>query len=314
MTAIAHGLEAVEVAPSVVTVGNFDGVHRGHRTLLHRATHAAADAGVRSVAVTFDPHPAAVLHAGDEPARLQTLDDRIDALAATAVDVVLVIPFDHALAALSPADFIAHVLVERLRAVRVVVGANFRFGHRAAGDVVTLVEEGDRRGFTTEAVTLIEHQGTTISSTSIRAAIAAGDVTWATVALGRPFTLTGEVVRGDGRGRSIGVPTANLELPPGLAIPADGVYAGRARFDGETLEAVTNVGVRPTFGAGRRSVECHLLDGAPDLYGRSLTVSFEHRLRGERSFGSPEALVAQIRTDVTAARTWLAQATTPRGR
>jgi len=314
VTAIARGLDEVEVAPSVVTVGNFDGVHRGHRTLLRRATHAAADAGVRAVAVTFDPHPAAVLNPGNEPPRLQSLEDRIEALAATAVDVVLVIGFDRALADLSPAAFIERVLVERLQAVRVVVGANFRFGHRAAGDVVTLVEEGEHHGFATEAVTLIEHQGTTISSTSIRAAIVAGDLAWVTVALGRPYTLTGEVVRGDGRGRTIGVPTANLAVPPGLAIPADGVYAGRVELEGRLVEAVTNIGVRPTFGGGRRSVECHLLDGSPDLYGRALRVSFEHRLRGEQSFASPEALVTQIRADLAAARAWLAQAATPPGR
>jgi riboflavin kinase / FMN adenylyltransferase len=302
---VARALGEVEPVPSVVTIGNFDGVHRGHRTLLRRAVDAAhaADAAdaARAVAVTFDPHPAAIVRPGSEPPALQTLASRIDSLAATGVDLVLVLPFTAELAALTPADFVHHVLVDRLSAVRVIVGTNFRFGHRAAGDVVTLVEEGERYGFGTEAVTLLDLDGEPISSSSIRAHLATGDVDWATRALGRPHRVRGEVVPGDGRGRTIGVPTANVAVPPGLQLPGDGVYAGHATHAGTVYPAVTNVGMRPTFDGTARTVEAHLLDAEVELYGSELEVTFEHHLRGEQRFDDVAALVAQIRRDIRAA-------------
>ncbi len=309
--AVAWGLAEVAPTPSVVTIGNFDGVHRGHRVLLRRTVDAAHERSVRSVVVTFDPHPAAIVRPGSEPAPLQTRDERVTELAASGVDLVVVLPFDAVLAALGPAEFIEQVLVERLRAERVVVGTNFRFGHKAKGDVVTLVEEGERHGFEVEAVTLFELDDVPVSSTELRSRLAEGDVEWASRGLGRPYRVGGQVVAGDGRGRSIGVPTANLSLPETVVIPAAGVYAGHATVGATTYPCVTNVGTRPTFGdADPVTVEVHLLDATVDLYGARLTVTFEHRLRAERRFEGVEELVAQIRRDIDEARTRLG---VPRG-
>lgn len=303
---VARGLAEVPVAPSVVTIGNFDGVHRGHRVLIGRAVRDASDRGIRSVAITFEPHPAAVLRPGSEPPRLQTLDARIASLNDAGVDLVLVLPFTRELSALTPAQFVQQVLVDRLRAQRVVVGTTFRFGVKASGDVVTLVEEGERHGFTTEAATLLELDDLPISSSQIRRHLTDGDVEWAARALGRPFELTGTVVPGDGRGRTIGVPTANLDVPEGLVVPGNGVYAGHAVAGERLWPAVTNVGVRPTFDGTTRSVEVHLLDADEDLYGSDVGFRFLHRIRGEQRFEGPEQLVARIRQDIEETRRHLA--------
>jgi riboflavin kinase / FMN adenylyltransferase len=300
---VATGLDEVVPGPSVVTIGNFDGVHRGHRVLLRRAVDAAHDARVRSVAVTFDPHPAAVLRPGSEPLAVQSLGDRAEALLDVGVDLVLVLPFTRELAALTPDAFVERVLVERLEATRVIVGTNFRFGHKAAGDVVHLADVGESHGFGVEAVTLLELDGAPISSTELRRRIGEdGDLAWANRALGRPFRLSGEVVRGDQRGRTIGFPTANIEVPGHQLLPANGVYAGVATVAGVRSAAVTNVGTRPTFDGEGVTVEVHLLDTDRDLYGQHLEVSFLHRLRGEQRFDGPDALVAQIARDAAAAR------------
>lgn len=302
-TRVARGLDGVTPAPSVVTIGNFDGVHRGHQVLLRRAVLQAEEAGVRAVAVTFDPHPAAILRPGSQPPALQTLDERLDALLERDIDLVVVLPFTQELAASSPEAFVEHVLADRLRATKVVVGSNFRFGKQAAGDVITLVERGEVHGFTTEAVTLLDIDGVPISSTHIRERLTEGDVDWVRRALGRVYTVTGEVVVGDERGRTIGFPTANLQLPTELALPGDGVYAGEVTLaDGERFAAVTNVGMRPTFRGTTRSVEAHLLDVERDLYGQQLTVGFARRIRGERRFAGVDELVAQIRADIDVAR------------
>jgi riboflavin kinase / FMN adenylyltransferase len=305
---VAHGLDEVVPAPSVVTIGNFDGVHRGHRVLLGRTVGHASDRGIRSVAITFEPHPAAVLRPGTEPPRLQTLAARVACMVDAGVDLVLVLPFTRELAALTPEEFVEQVLVDRLRTQRIVVGTTFRFGAKAAGDVVTLVEQGEANGFTTEAATLLELDDRPISSSEIRSHLDDGDVDWAARALGRPFELTGTVVAGDGRGRTIGVPTANLEVPAGLVVPGNGVYAGHAVEGDRRWPAVTNVGVRPTFEGTTRSVEVHLLDVDEDLYGREVGFRFLHRIRGEQRFDGPEQLVARIRQDIEATRRHLASA------
>lgn len=302
MTVVVHGLEELQAAPSVVTIGNFDGVHRGHQVLLRRTVTLASELEVRSVAVTFDPHPTEVLRPDAAPPRLQTLEDRIGALGASGVDVVVVLPFTRQLAARSPAAFVNEVLAGALATVKVVVGTNFRFGHKAAGDVVTLLELGEAHGFTPEAVTLLEIDERRISSSSIRDHLADGDLAWVVRALGRPFRLHGEVVRGDGRGRGIGFPTANLEVADGLVVPATGVYAGHAEVAGERHAAITNVGLRPTFDGRHRTVEVHLLDLDRDLYGERIGFRFEHRIRAEQRFDGVEALVAQIGRDVAEAR------------
>lgn len=298
-------VDDVPPGPSVVTIGSFDGVHRGHQTLVRRAVDAASERGVRSVAVTFEPHPSAVVRPGSEPPYLQTLAQRIASLDAAGIDQVLVLDFTPKLAALEPHEFLERVLVDRLAPVKVVVGTNFRFGHRAAGDVVVLAEGGERHGYEVEAVTLLELEGEPISSSSIRERLAAGDVDWSTRALGRPHEIVGEVVAGEGRGATIGVPTANVAPPEGLLVPANGVYAGHARLGERSWPCVTNVGTRPTFDGRDVTVEAHLLDVEEELYGRRLAVTFEHRLRGEQKFDGPDELVAQIRRDLDAARSLL---------
>ena len=295
-------VDDVEPGPSVVTIGSFDGVHRGHQTLVRRAVDAASERGVRSVAVTFEPHPSAVVRPGSEPPYLQTLSDRITSLYVAGIDRVLVLDFTPALAALEPHEFLERVLVGRLAPLKVVVGTNFRFGHKAAGDVVVLAEGGEQHGYEVEAVTLLELDGEPISSSSIRDRLADGDVAWPSRALGRPYEVVGEVVAGEGRGRTIGVPTANVAPASGLLVPANGVYAGHARLGERSWPCVTNVGTRPTFDGRDVTVESHLLDVEEELYGQRLAVSFEHRLRGERKFDGPDELVAQIRRDLDAAR------------
>jgi len=303
-------LDEVEPEPSVVTIGNFDGVHRGHQLLLGRTVNAALDRGVRSVAVTFDPHPAAVLRPGSEPPSLGSIEERTEQLLDVGVDLVVLLPFTRELSELEPQEFITHVLAERLRAVRVVVGSNFRFGRGATGDVVSLVELGEAHGFDVEAVAVRHLDGDPISSTGIREALARGDVEGAAAALGRPHQIRGEVVHGQGRGRTIGVPTANVMVAHGRQVPAHGVYAGHAVAGDQRWPCVTNVGVRPTFdAAGPVTVEAHLI-GVDDvsLYGQPLTVTFEHRLRGEQRFDSVDDLVARIHADIDQARQLLGAA------
>lgn len=309
---VVRGLDDVEPAPSVVTIGVFDGVHRGHRAIIDRATDEARRRGVRSVAVTFDPHPMAVVRPALAPMLLQPVEDRAAALAAAGLDLVVVLPFTAELSRLSPAAFVEQVVAGRLGADEVVVGRNFRFGHRAAGDVSTLTELGRQHGFEVRGVSLLDDDGTALSSTEVRTAIERGDVAWAADALGRPWRYVGEVVRGDGRGRTIDVPTANVVAPPDMVRPGGGVYAARATSGDRTWDAVVNVGTRPTFDGTTTTVEAHLLDagdgpeaGGPDLYGRTLAISLLARLRDERRFDGPEDLVAQIRADVAAARALL---------
>ena len=308
---VVRGLAGMDPAPSVVTIGVFDGVHRGHRTIIGTAVRAASEAGLRTVAVTFDPHPSAVVRPEAVPPLLQPVDERITLLADTGVDVVLVLPFTRDLAALTPEAFVRRVLAGVLRTRHVVVGENFRFGNRAAGDVAMLAALGEDHGFGTEAVPLLALDGDAISSTQVREHLEGGDVAWAAAALGRPWTYTGEVVRGDGRGRTIGIPTANVVAPADVLRPGGGVYAARAEHAGDTWDAVVNVGTRPTFDGTTATVEAHLLDASEepedlDLYGQRLRLAFRARLRDERRFDGPDELVAQIRADIDAARAHLA--------
>lgn len=301
--------DVAEVPPgrSVVTVGFFDGVHKGHQEIVGRAVSEAAERPqTRAVAVTFDRHPLEVVRPGSVPRYLQSLDDRISTLLDQGLDLVLVVTFDQDFSELEPGDFAGRILRGPVGAEHVVVGENFRFGHRAAGDVDRLRQIGAVHGFTAEAVTLREIGGVVISSTRIREHLDDGDVAWAAEALGRPFSVTGPVVRGDGRGRSIGIPTANVEVAERFQIPATGVYAGTAtrRAPSPTghWHCVINVGTRPTFGGTTTTVEAHLLDEDVELYGDHLEVSFAERLRDERRFDGPDELVAQIHRDIEQAR------------
>jgi riboflavin kinase/FMN adenylyltransferase len=263
---------------------------------------------VRSVVVTFDRHPMEVVKPGSQPQLLMTLARRARALAELGVDLVVVMPFDDRLRHLArrapaPDDFVDHVLVDPLQAVQVIVGANFRFGHKAAGDVTVLADLGPSRGFTAEGVSLLELDGVVISSTEIRGSVESGDVERARRMLGRPYLVDGVVVRGDARGAQIGFPTANLQASRRVAVPATGVYVGHCHLpDGVAVPCVTNVGINPTFGGQQLRVEAHLLDWSTDLYGLSVGVDFRHRLRDERRFDGPDALIAQIHRDIERAR------------
>jgi riboflavin kinase / FMN adenylyltransferase len=289
---------------AVVTIGNFDGVHRGHLALVERARHEADVRSVPLVALTFDPHPAAVLRPDHVPAALQSLEERVATLRAHRCDRVEVLTFDTDLAALTADAFVAELLVDRLGAVAVVVGENFRFGAGAEGDVALLRSLGEQHGFAVDAVGLVDAGDGPVSSSALRALLAAGDLEAVERGLGRRFTLSGEVVHGEGRGRTIGVPTANVAVAPGRALPADGVYACWATPEGEgRAPAVVNVGWRPTFDGTSRTVEAHLLvDGEPDLYGRRLELAFVARIRGEERFDGVESLLARIGRDIEAGR------------
>jgi len=294
---------------SVVTIGVFDGVHRGHQRIVARAVESAAELGLPVVVVTFDPHPDEVVRPGTHPPLLCTARREWELLAGLGVDAILVIPFTLEFSRLGPDEFVRAVLVDRLHAARVVVGENFRFGHKAAGDVGLLAELGEKYDFTAEGVPLLTEHGVTVSSTGIRAMLAEGDVAGAAHDLGRPHRVEGVVVRGHQRGRALGFPTANLETLPHTAIPADGIYAGWLTWldtDGAELEqwpAAISVGTNPTFDGRERTVEAHALDRDDlDLYGDHVAVDFVSRLRPTVKFGSVDELVAQMHADVDDAR------------
>jgi riboflavin kinase/FMN adenylyltransferase len=288
----------------VVTVGNFDGVHRGHQHVVSRAREVAHDlGGLRVVAVTFDPHPIAVLRPEHAPPTLTTLETRARLLAEVGVDDVLVVPFTREVAGWSPERFVTEVLVDTLHARAVVVGANFRFGARAAGDVALLTAMGSRHDFTAEGIAL-DGGPQVWSSTYVRNCLAAGDVEGATEALGHPFSVRGEVVKGDQRGRELGYPTANVPTSGMRAAPADGVYAGWLRRTddqaGVLLPAAISVGTNPTFdGERERRVESYVLDRTDlELYGVEVEVSFVARIRGMLRFDSVAELVTTMHADV----------------
>jgi riboflavin kinase / FMN adenylyltransferase len=302
-----------DLGRTVVTIGNFDGVHRGHRHVVARARELAGDVGAgRVVAVTFDPHPIAVLRPEHAPNIVTGIEERARLLAEAGVDDVLVVPFTREVAAWSPERFIEEILVETLRAAAVVVGASFRFGSRASGDVGTLVRIGDElerqgegRGFVAEGVPL-DGGPQVWSSTYVRTCLAAGDVEGAAEALGRPVSVRGVVVEGDRRGRDLGYPTANV--PPGqAAVPADGVYAGWLHVpdrDDSPMPAAVSVGTNPTFDGERaRRVEAYVLDRDDlQLYGVEVTVELVTRLRGMTRFDGVEDLLSAMAEDVAATR------------
>jgi len=313
-----HGLDEVgaDFGPSVVTIGNFDGVHRGHQEVLAHARTRAATLGAPGslpvVALTFDPHPMRVLRPDQAPATISEPAERAELLGAAGADAVLVLPFDREVSNWSPQEFIDRVLVGVLHAKAVVVGENFRFGHKAAGHVDTLVEAGAAAGFEVEGLTL-SGGDQPWSSTYIREKIAAGDVEAAAEALGRPPRVTGVVVEGDKRGRALGYPTANIPAPAGAAIPLDGVYAGwltvlepapGAPAYGEPMPAAISIGSNPTFDGVDRRVESYVLDRDDlELYGSRIAVDFVARLRGSQiKFDSIDDLLVQMKADVDGAR------------
>ncbi|HEV3473230.1 MAG TPA: bifunctional riboflavin kinase/FAD synthetase [Actinomycetota bacterium] len=305
---VAVGLTNVAPASegAAVTIGTFDGVHLGHRALIAQTTAAAQARSLESVVVTWDRHPLMTLRPEIAPPLLSSPERKMELLATTGVDRVVVIPFTEELSRWSPERFVDEVLVQGLSARAVFVGEGWRFGHKRAGDVELLQKLGEENGFVPTAVDLSSGEGATVSSSRIREAVAHGDVDLAERLLGRPFDLDGEVIHGDDRGTELGFPTANIDLDPQLAHPARGVYAGRARVGETWFAAATNVGVNPTFGGDPEvtpvRVETFLLDFSGDLYGQVLRVEFWARLRDELRFTSVEDLIAQMHRDVEATR------------
>jgi riboflavin kinase / FMN adenylyltransferase len=302
-----------DLGRTVVTIGNFDGVHLGHRHVLAQARATADELGVDTVVVvTFDPHPIAVLRPEHAPPILTSVETRARLVEEIGVSAVLVIPFDRDIARWSPEEFIDRVLVDALHARAVVVGANFRFGFKAAGDVALLRESGARHGFEVEGVAL-DGGPQVWSSTYVRQCLSSGDVSGAAEALGRPFSVRGVVVKGDQRGRELGYPTANVPTPVDVAAPADGVYAGwlTRRDTGERFPAAISVGTNPTFdGERERRVESYVLDRDDlELYGVEVEVEFVERLRGMVRFEGVESLVETMHDDVRRARTLLGPGT-----
>jgi len=290
-----------DLAAAVVALGAFDGIHLGHRAILGTTVARGKARGIQAVVCTFDRHPMEVLQPDRAPLPITTLAERLDLIAQTGVDLTLVLTFTPVLAAVEPEVFVKDVIVGRLHAREVVVGFNHTFGRRARGDTALLRSLGDRVGLVTHVVPPILVDGIPVSSSEIRAALREGDVGRAARYLGRPYSIGGTVMRGAGRGRTLGFPTANLDPERPLLVPI-GVYACRAEFDGQLRPAVVNVGVRPTFGENDLAVEAYLMDLSRDLYGVQLRLHFVKRLRGEQKFRSVDELRAQIGRDVDAAR------------
>ena len=291
----------------VLTIGVFDGVHRGHQALILEAVRTGRSLGLPTVLMTFDPHPAEVVRPGSHPALLTTLRRRAELVAELGVDAFLVLPFTVALSQVSAEEFVHDVIVDRLHAANVVVGANFRFGHRGAGSVALLRELGPRFGFTVNGIELIvEPDAVTVTSTYVRACVAAGDVGAAAEALGRPHRVDGYVVHGDGRGGSeLGYPTANLDTVTHAAIPADGIYAGWFVLGTRRSPAAISIGTNPTFSGRVRTVEAFVIDEGGNFYGRRVAFDFVDRLRDTEKYDSVEALITQIDADVARTRTVL---------
>ena len=293
---------------AVITIGAYDGVHRGHRAVIAQVQARAAELGARSVVVTFDRHPASVIRPDAAPRLLTNPAQKLELLADTGVDATVVVPFSPEQARETPVDFVERVIVNALRAQAVIVGSDFHFGYMRQGNITLLREMGERHDFTCEPVVLVPRADGVdepISSTAIRRALAGGEIETATRLLGRALEVRGTVVTGDQRGRTIGFATANVEIPNGMCLPSDGVYAGLYRRpDGSEHACAINLGRRPTFyvNAEHSLLEAHLLDFAGDLYGEDAAVTFVAFLRSEKQFAGIDELKTQLKLDVEHAR------------
>lgn len=303
---VAQGLRGLpeDVKPSVATIGVFDGVHVGHQMLLRRVVESARERGAKAVVVTFDRHPLELLNPEIAPRLITTLRQRAAVFEEVGIDVLLVLRFDAKFRQFPAEEFIRRVVVDGLGAVHLVVGENFRFGHGGTGSVETLKGIGADNGFDVDVFTLLEGSlgDDAVSSSLIRRQLADGEVERVAEELGRPFRLEGHVVKGAGRGRALGIPTANLELPDKMMLPKVGVYAGWLEHDGRH-PAVINVGFNPTFeDRPTPIVEVHALDFDADLYGKVVGVEFTHHLRDELKFPDADAMMKEIRVDIARAR------------
>jgi riboflavin kinase / FMN adenylyltransferase len=286
---------------AVLSVGNFDGLHLGHQEILRQVIECAQ--AHRSIAgvITFDPHPLKVLRPDDAPPLVETINQRLERFAAMGLEAALVLRFDRALAGLSPEEFVRGVLVEELKTAAILVGQNFRFGHRQEGNVETLTELGRRFGFSVQIVEPVTIDGEFVSSSGVRSAVAEGRVAQAARLLGRPFALTGQIIRGAGRGATVVFPTLNL-APEQELLPKVGVYATETRVEERLYRSATNVGFRPTFDGTLLGVESHLFDFSRELTQGRLEVHFWERLRDERKFSGPAELRTQIAADLREVR------------
>lgn len=300
---IVRGLESFppDSAPSAVALGAFDGIHLGHRAILGTAVTQARHDKLRALACTFDRHPMEVLQPDRAPLPITTLEERLELIAETGIDTTVVIPFTPAVAGIEAQTFVRDVLVGTLKAREIVVGFNHRFGRGARGDAKLLEALAATLGFRAHIVPALLVDGVAVSSSEIRAALQRGDLPDAARLLGRPYSIRGEVVRGAGRGRTLGFPTANVKTDRPLGLPV-GVYVCRLTVGGRQHQAVVNVGFRPTFGETELAVEAHVLDFTGNLYDERVTLTFVRRLREERKFPSVDALREQIALDVAAAR------------
>jgi riboflavin kinase/FMN adenylyltransferase len=300
---IVRGLEAFppDASASAVALGAFDGIHLGHRAILGTAVTLARQAHLRAVVCTFDRHPMEVLQPERAPLPITTLEERLELIAETGIDTTVVIPFTRAIAGIEAKAFVQDVLVGTLKAKEIVVGFNHRFGRGARGDAELLETLAGPLGFRAHVVQALLVDGVAVSSSEIRAALQRGDLPTAARLLGRSYSIHGQVVHGDGRGRTLGFPTANVKTDRPLGLPV-GVYACRLTVGKDEHQAVVNVGFRPTFGVNELAVEAHVLDFTGDLYDARVTLTFLLRLREERKFPSVDALRQQIALDVAAAR------------
>ncbi len=300
---ITRGLAAYRRAPfPVLTIGNFDGLHRGHQALLKTVVETAARVGGTPMVLTFEPHPVVVLAPTVELQLLSTREEKLARLQQSGIEEVVVLEFNQAFAALSPEEFVLGVLRDGIGVRELFVGEQFAFGKGRAGRIGDLVRLGAEAGFRVHPVAPVRVDGEPVSSTRIRLLLQRGDVRAAARCLGRPYALEGAVIAGEQRGKALGWPTANLALPVGRVVPADGVYATKAVWQARAFDSVSYIGSRPTFGAGQRLLEVYLLDQQVDLYGETIRVEFVERLRGDLAFASPEELAARIGVDVAQAR------------
>jgi riboflavin kinase/FMN adenylyltransferase len=297
--------------PIYATIGNFDGVHLGHQAILASVIIAAKTRSAPSLLISFDPHPLAVVAPSRGPKLLQTRRQKLETLEATGLDGMLMLPFDRELAALTGEEFFGTYLAERIRFAGVHVGSSFRFGRARGGDIRLLETIGAELGFSVVAIPPVDIDGETVSSSAIRTALEDGEVARAWAMLGRPFALTGEVVRGEGRGRALDFPTANVAVD-NETVPGRGVYVTETMAFASRFPSITNVGVRPTFGGTALSVESHLIDVDEDLYGERVEVRFLARLRDEKTFAGPAELADQIARDEAAATSYFSGLTLAR--
>jgi riboflavin kinase / FMN adenylyltransferase len=303
---LTHGASVAQLPPVALTVGNFDGIHRGHQVMLQRVLAAARSRGLQSCVLTFEPHPREFFGAQAAPTRLTSLREKLELLAAHGVERTHVQRFDRRFASLAPEAFVEEMLAKRLKARWILIGEDFRFGAKRAGDVPLLKSLGGRYGYDVEILPAVARAGVRVSSSAVRAALAAGDLAGAEGLLGRPYSISGRVVHGRKLGRELGFATANVQLKHNRP-PLSGIYAVRVHGVGTASRpAVASLGVRPTITAsGRAVLEVHLFDFSADLYGAHMRVEFLHKIRDEEKYSDLDALKAQIERDCEAARTFL---------